>query len=182
MEQHGAAPTTPSPVTAPEPPQPNSVAVPERAPLESARPAATEPLQGKVLSRNQQKKLAKQQAKQSVQFQEFYAGMLPHPEHLERFEALAPGTTDRLISMAEKQGEHRQAMERKFLNFNGFSQAAGVVFAGLICLLSVGGGIYLLATGHSILQFAACLTPLAPIVWAFRRARNQQRAEVARKR
>lgn len=132
------------------------------------------------LSKKERKRLLRAQT--TAQITEFYAGILPHPEHLERFERLHPGTTDRLIAMAEQQGKHRQAMEKKFLNINGFSQIAGTLFAGVICLLSVGGGIYLLATGHSLISFAACLTPLAPIVWAFRKARSAQATQIARKR
>lgn len=86
-----------------------------------------------------------------------------------------------MIQMAERQGAHRQAMERKFLNFNGVSQILGTVFAGAVAVGSVAGGIYLLSTGHSLAEFAATLVPLAAIVWAFRWTRNRQQIEVSHK-
>ncbi len=133
------------------------------------------------LSKKERKRLLQQQLTAQITT-EFYAGALPHPQHLERFEALYPGTTERLITMAEAQGIHRQAMEKKFLNFNGFSQVAGTLFAGIVAVMAVGGGIYLLAKGQSLLTFAACLTPLAPIIWAFRRERDSQKIQIAAKK
>lgn len=142
--------------------------------------AAPIPVQGRPLSRKERKQLLRMQ--RTTISAEFYAGLIPHPEHLERIEKLQPGATDRLIRMAETQGEHRQAMERKFLNFNGVSQILGTIVAGIIALGSVGGSIYLLATGHSIVQFTAMLTPLAAIIWAFRRTQKNQSKEIARKK
>src|SRR5258708_7872427 len=65
---------------------------------------------------------------------ELYQGALPHPDHLERFEALLPGATDRFLGLAERQSAHRQRMEKKFLNFNGATQILGSLFAGVIVL------------------------------------------------
>lgn len=112
---------------------------------------------------------------------EYYEGLIPHPEHMERFEQLAPGSTDRLIAMAERQGEHRQTMERKFLNFNGSSQILGVVFAGLIGLGSIAGTVYLAMNDKPAQAMAATLAPLAGIVWAYRGQRERQQAEKAKK-
>lgn len=149
-------------------------------PTASAQPAASAPVQ-QPLSKKQRKAMLRTAQRTEITT-EFYAGLLPHPEHLERFEKLQPGTTSRLMAMAEKQGEHRQAMERQFLNFNGFSQVAGTIFAGIVALGSVGASVYLLATGHSLIEFAAMLTPLAAIVWAFRKTQKRQATEIARKK
>lgn len=164
-----------------EQPEGTSVATQQSTTPQTLGSRALDGVQGAQLSKRERKQLLKAQQQTQVRA-EFYAGLLPHPEHLERFEQLQPGTTNRLIAMAERQGEHRQVIERKFLNFNGFSQVAGTLFAGAVALMSVGGAIYLLATGHPLTEFAACLVPLAPIVWAFRKARTQQRSEIARKR
>lgn len=112
---------------------------------------------------------------------EYYEGLLPHPDHAERFEQLAPGSTGKLVTMAERQGGHRQAMERKFLNFNGWSQIAGVIFAGLIGLASIGGTVYLAMNDKPAGVIGLTLTPLAGIVWAYRGARGNQQKEIAKK-
>lgn len=41
-----------------------------------------------------------------------WSGPLPPPEFGERYEVIHPGAVDRLFTMAEKQSEHRQAMEK----------------------------------------------------------------------
>ena len=108
---------------------------------------------------------------------EFYAGMLPHPDHLERFEQLQPGATDRLIRMVEGQASHRQAMERKFLNFNGGAQVLGVVIAGLFLLSAVAGGVYLLHDGKTLAGFGAMLVGIVPVAITFVKQRASQQGE-----
>lgn len=108
---------------------------------------------------------------------EFYAGMLPHPDHLERFEKLQPGATDRLIRMVEGQANHRQAMERKFLNFNGSAQVLGVVIAGLFLLSAVAGGVYLLHDGKTLEGFGAMLAGIVPVAITFVKQRREQQGE-----
>ncbi len=50
---------------------------------------------------------------------ETYAGQFPHPQHLERFEAVCPGMADRLVTMAEKDAEHRRRVELRHLDLDG---------------------------------------------------------------
>jgi uncharacterized membrane protein len=45
-------------------------------------------------------------------FAESFSGPLPHPDILAKFEQVLPGTSARIIKMAETQSEHRQALER----------------------------------------------------------------------
>ena len=73
-------------------------------------------------------------------------------------------------------------MENKFLNFNGWGEIIGVVFAGLIILAGIAGGVYLLLNDKPLGGFTAMLTPLAGVAIAFVKARASQAAEKARKR
>ncbi len=108
--------------------------------------------------------------------------MLPHPEHLERFEQLLPGATDRMLSLAENQIAHRHGMERKFLNFNGASEILGVVFAGAAVLSGIAGGIYLLMHDKPIGGLTSMIVPLASVAAAFLRTRNSQSKQLERKK
>lgn len=47
--------------------------------------------------------------------QEYYKGLLPHPDHLERFEQLAPGAAERFMEWVEDEAKHRREMERQEL-------------------------------------------------------------------
>lgn len=112
---------------------------------------------------------------------EMYAGTVPHPEHARAFEEILPGSFGRFISMAEGQGEHRQQMEAKFLNFNGWAQILGVVFAGLFVLSGIGGGVFLLYHDKKTEGLSAMFGPMATVVAIFLGVRVAQAKEKTRK-
>ena len=62
---------------------------------------------------------------------EIYAGPLPHPDILARYEQVVPGSGTRLIGMAEKQADHRQHLERVVIEGDSLRAWAGVA-AGFI--------------------------------------------------
>lgn len=125
------------------------------------------------------------QGLQSQQFTamraELYTGELPHPDHLERFEAMCPGATDRWLTRVESQGEHRQRMENKWMNFTGTSQLLGSIFGGLAVLGGIGVGAFLIYQDKNIVGLTAFLTPLALVGGIFYREKGSQRREMARK-
>lgn len=46
-----------------------------------------------------------------VMTSELFAGPIAHPRHLREYEAILPGSAERIVSMAEKAQSHNQAME-----------------------------------------------------------------------
>jgi uncharacterized membrane protein len=112
---------------------------------------------------------------------EYYAGILPRPDDLERFEVLHPGTTDRYLGMAERQSAHRQRMERTFLHYNGVSQIFGVLFAGIALIGGIAGGIYLLANGKNLEGFSTMIVAIGSAVGVYRWGQKSQAAEKERK-
>lgn len=50
-------------------------------------------------------------ARLGVQIERF-SGPLPPPEVLEKYNAIEPGSANRIIRMAESQAQHRQSLER----------------------------------------------------------------------
>jgi uncharacterized membrane protein len=112
---------------------------------------------------------------------EFYSGLLPHPEHLARFDEIAPGTAARIVGWVEQQATHRQRMESRFLNFNGVSQVLGTLFGGTALLGAIGGGIYLVAIGKDIQGFGTMVGALVAAIVVFATQRSGQRQEVDEK-
>ena len=53
-----------------------------------------------------------------VEERESYMGILPRPDDMERFESIAPGTLDRLLTISEKSQDHRQALELRELEIH----------------------------------------------------------------
>lgn len=77
-----------------------------------------------------------------------FSGPLPPPKQLEEYEKVLPGAADRILTMAEKQSEHRQKMESTVVKANTRDGHIGVIFAFILGLVIILGGIYLAAIGH----------------------------------
>lgn len=45
-----------------------------------------------------------------------FSGPLPSPDHLERYEKLSPGVTNRLLTITEEQVDHRIQIEKGVIN------------------------------------------------------------------
>src|SRR5438128_1803731 len=81
---------------------------------------------------------------------EEYSGPVPPVDLVDGYQRLIPNGGERLLAMAEAEGDHRRSMEKRQLNHNfiahvlgqtlGFVLAAGVIFAGA----------YLIDHGHSV--------------------------------
>lgn len=104
---------------------------------------------------------------------EVFSGPLPHPEILVGYEQATPGSAERIISMAEKQADHRRVMESKLLDADIRSEQRGQIMAFSLATLVSGGGIYLLAIGQDIGGLVALITPLAGLAGMFIAARRQ---------
>lgn len=75
----------------------------------------------------------------------FFSGPLPPPEILEGYDRVSKGSADKIISMAISQSEHRKRMEEKQLFLAGRDSLLGILIAGIIAVIGVFGGIYLIA-------------------------------------
>jgi len=87
-----------------------------------------------------------------------WSGPLPHPEFAREYEGLCPGALDRLLSMVERQSDHRQEMEKlsvqaqiKDLNDDRLERKRGQIFGLVIALafILVGGGAAIFAENMS---------------------------------
>jgi len=74
---------------------------------------------------------------------ESFSGPLPPPQYLERYNNVFPGLADRITTMAERQSQHRQIMEKRLLWFDGVKSIFGLVFAFVIVVFGLGIGVYL---------------------------------------
>jgi uncharacterized membrane protein len=81
--------------------------------------------------------------------QESYKGMLPHPDHAERFEVLLPGTFNRLIQMSEREQDHRHYIQRKQIEGEHGIRSRGQWFAMFGLLVLLAAALWLIFTGHA---------------------------------
>ncbi len=86
-----------------------------------------------------------------AEFRSFFTGPIPPPEVLRAYEGSLPGLADRVVSMAEKEGEHRRRQEVKALdaeiaintrlaNSHISDVRRGQIFAFLIGIIALGVG------------------------------------------
>lgn len=78
----------------------------------------------------------------------FWEGPLPPPNALREYEEIIPGSANRILESVEKQQEHSRNMERTVITGNSKRAYLGLFFGFIISILGIGGGIYLIATGH----------------------------------
>lgn len=98
---------------------------------------------------------------------EMYAGPIPHPDHLQRYEAIVPGSADRLIKMAENQSAHRQCEEAKVNDAIIKSRTRGQYFGFILVLVALIGGFALILSGKVGIGTATIIGSAATLALAF---------------
>lgn len=85
--------------------------------------------------------------------------------------------------MAERQGMHREEIEKAVVMGNLKAQERGSYFAFILALLAIVGGIFLIYTGKSIYGLITMISSLVGLISVFlysQRKQNQERAEKAK--
>jgi uncharacterized membrane protein len=103
-----------------------------------------------------------------------FSGPLPPPELLVGYEAACPGAAERILKMAEDQGEHRRHLEERTLEARiegmrrSFYEARiGQVCALVISVLFLGCGTYVIVQGKEIAGGILSTLGLGSIVTSF---------------
>ena len=110
-----------------------------------------------------------------------FSGPLPPPEILEKYNQAMPGLAERIISMAEQQGRHRQEIEKTVINSNAFVQKVGPFLGFIVAMTAVIGGIVLILKGKDGYGLAAIITALASLAGVFIYGKKQQRKNLDEK-
>ena len=75
-------------------------------------------------------------------------GPLPQWEDLEKYGQIIPNGADRIMSMAEKQQEHRMTLETKAISEQLSQSKLGQIFGLIIGLTAIIGGVFCIMQGH----------------------------------
>jgi len=96
-----------------------------------------------------------------------YAGPIPPAAELERYEGICAGAADRILTMAEAQAKHRRAIEDRVIRSNTINSTLGVVFAFILGLSTILGGVFLVFNGLVVSGTILGSAGLTGLVWVF---------------
>ena len=89
-----------------------------------------------------------------------FSGPVPPPRILEAYGEVVPNGAERIMSMAEREQDHRHEIERGYLGL----AKSGQWFGALIGISALVCGTYLTATGHSIMGLVALVSVAGSVV------------------
>ena len=82
--------------------------------------------------------------------QTVHIGPLPSPEVLEKYNTIIPDGANRIMTMAEKQQDHRFGLENTALRSQLRQSKRGQIFGFIICLVGLGISAWAIGTGHEL--------------------------------
>jgi uncharacterized membrane protein len=96
-----------------------------------------------------------------------YSGPIPPPDLLQRFDEVYPGAAKQILDDFVQESAHRRSMERKVVNAESFKEVCGAIFAGLIGMTGVGGGVWLAHEGRATGGLSTIFATLASLVGVY---------------
>jgi uncharacterized membrane protein len=118
-----------------------------------------------------------------AQYRELFVGPLPHPRILAQYKEIDPTIPDRVITMAEKQIDHRINLESAVVSGDVKRSDRGLVFAFILSGIVVLGSILLIYMDKPIEAFALVVLNLATLAGVFiynSRRRERERIRKAK--
>lgn len=94
---------------------------------------------------------------------ERFAGPLPPPGLLLEYEQAMPGLAERIVLMAENEGNHRRAVENRLIRLSEWGLFTGFILS----LVAIGGGLFLVWTGKGLEGLAPLILSIVGIVTIF---------------
>lgn len=94
---------------------------------------------------------------------ERHSGPLPSAETLIKYDSVIPNGADRIMVMAEKQQDHRMAMENKVVTSQLSQSFKGQILGFILCFLALASSVYLGVTGHEGIGAAIGTTTIVSI-------------------
>lgn len=123
-------------------------------------------------------------SRQSIETTISWASPIPPPDALKQYDAILPGSADRILKMAESQTAHRIQLEKKVVGGDSTRSYLGIVSALIISLAIIAASVYLISKGYSWEGVSLIGIDLVGLVFVFvygtrvRRAEREHKAEM----
>ncbi len=111
-----------------------------------------------------------------------HSGPLPPSDELLRYNEATPDAADRIITLAEKQQNHRIEMETHVIRCQQVQSARGQVIGGLLSSFLIGSGTWLAVTGHDAVAGVVFGTTVIGLAALFVIGKVVQRNDLNRKK
>jgi uncharacterized membrane protein len=120
------------------------------------------------------------QATSALQFQaEIHTGPIPAAGEIGEYERILPGSADRIIKMAEKEQAHRHQLQLRGQSHRLGITFVGQLFAFLMGISGIAGGVYLVKSDKPITGFGVFFTSLATLMGVFFYSRRRSAPQTA---
>jgi uncharacterized membrane protein len=104
-----------------------------------------------------------------------FQGPIPPPSIIEGYERVLPGSGQTIIEEFKKEGEHRRDIEKALAKHSMSISRRAQLYALLLGMTGLGGGIYLCATGNNVGGLGMVGVSLATLVTAFLKALSNEK-------
>ena len=98
---------------------------------------------------------------------QMYSGPIARPEDFEQYERILPGAADRILKMGEKEIAHRHELTKSDLKLFYVSKILSLIFMFTICLIVLGGRMFLIYSGKDAGGLTALIGGLAGLAGVF---------------
>ena len=131
----------------------------------------TVPMEGQVLDGDQNEHTIQTDA---IIESTYFAGPLPHPHILKKYEEILPGCADRIIKMAEEQSKHRMGLEKEVVGANIKNEKMGMFFGFTMSFIVIATSTYLVSINKSIEGFIGYGSMLALYAYNYANQKNKE--------
>lgn len=111
-----------------------------------------------------------------------FAGPIPPPALLAQYEAICPGSADRIITQFEEQSRHRRTLEKRVVWHNIASATLGQITGFVLFVAILAGGVFLIYNDKSVEGIVSIVTAVGGAGWVLRKAETARRRELQQKR
>lgn len=113
---------------------------------------------------------------QQVRIERSFSGPLPPPDALDHYERILPGAAERILRMAEIEGEERRANVAKLVSTETKVEKRGQLMAFAVAVLGLVGSFFLIKWGFEVIGTAFGGAIILGMVTLFIKGRSAEAA------
>ncbi|MGE5559138.1 MAG: DUF2335 domain-containing protein [Bacillota bacterium] len=105
--------------------------------------------------------------KKTILIGQRFEGPIPPPEFLAKYDDICPGFANRILTMAEKQSDHRQYIEKIIVKSDSRDSILGIICGYLIGTTAIVSGAIVIALGQPWSGAVLSVSGVAGLVGVF---------------